>query len=206
MWIEQVRDDGWVAAYRVMAKGDRLVIAEVRLLPHEPTSGPGRWSEDASKVSGEGVPGKALGGLRLSVPRERFGDLLRRLKGDSTFGRVLLASFSVPQQATVARRRPGRAGRPDAYYLPWVVAYVQRLAKGSPRPIKDLAEKPPARISGYVSDGDRISKETVSDLIHQARKRGLLTPSPIGRPGGELTAKAKALLKSAKKGKSKPAA
>jgi hypothetical protein len=80
----------------------------------------------------------------------------------------------------VAKRRPGRAGRPDEFYLAWAVAYIQRMAAGSRRPVLDLAESPPAAITGYVSDGDFTSPATVRDIIHEARSRGLLTKSPPG--------------------------
>jgi hypothetical protein len=50
------------------------------------------------------------------------------------------------------RRRPGRAGRPDTFYLRWAVAYVKRLAAGSRRPVKDLAENPPVRIVTFIYD------------------------------------------------------
>lgn len=93
------------------------------------------------------------------------------------------------------RRRPGRRGRTDSYYLVWAVAYVERLAAGSRRPVKDLTERPPKVIRGYVSDGEATSEATVRDIIHQARVRGLLTGSPAGRPGGELTPKATQMLK-----------
>jgi hypothetical protein len=102
----------------------------------------------------------------------------------------LLGGHGIRLGAEVAKRRPGRAGRHDSFYLAWAEAYVERLAAGSRRPIKDLAERPPRTIRGYVSDGDRVSEATVRDFIHEARERGLLTRSPKGRPGGELTSKA----------------
>ena len=71
----------------------------------------------------------------------------------------------------IARRWPGRAERPDSYYLIWVQAYVERLAAGSHWPIKDLAERPPWAIKGYVSTGDRVSEATVRDIIQGCRKR-----------------------------------
>ena len=47
---------------------------------------------------------------------------------------------AIGSHSAQASRRPGRAGREDAYYLAFAVAYVQRLAQGSRRPIQDLAE------------------------------------------------------------------
>lgn len=196
-WVEQALDGGWMAAYRIMVKGGRPLVAEVRLFPHDraETRGPGKWSEDAPDVPAEGVPGAALRALRLQVPLERFPKFLRGVEHDPKFATQLLGGHGIPVGSKVARRRPGRGGRPDSFYLAWAVAYVERLAAGSLRPVKDLAENPPTAIKGYVSDGSVTSEATVRDIIHRARERDLLTRSPKGRPGGELSSKAQRMLK-----------
>jgi hypothetical protein len=196
-WVEDDLGDGWVAAYRLMMKSDRPVVAEVRLFPDDPpvSRGPGQWSEQASAVPSEGIPGRALRDLRLTFALERFSRFLRLIEGDPKLAKQLLGAHGIPLGARPAKRRPGRAGRADAYYLAFAMAYVERLAEGSRRPVQDLAEHPPKAIKGYVSDGLVASPATVRDIIHQARVRGLLTGSPPGRPGGELTPKAKDMLK-----------
>jgi hypothetical protein len=180
-----------------MMKSDRPVVAEVRLFPEDPTAsrGPGQWSGQASAVPSEGIPGRALRDLRLTLALERFSGFLRQIERDPNLAKQLLSAHGIPLGARPAKRRPGRAGREDAYYLIFAVAYIERLAEGSRRPIQDLAERPPKAIKGYVSDGLVASPATVRDIIHQARVRGLLTGSPPGRPGGELTPKAKDMLK-----------
>ena len=60
--------------------------------------------------------------------------------------------------------------------------------------MKDLAEDPPVRIRGYLSDATFTSVATVRDIIHEARSRGLLTDTPTGRAGGELTPRAEQML------------
>lgn len=76
-----------------------------------------------------------------------------------------------------------------AYDLRWYEAW-------SRHPVKDLAADPPVLIEGYVSEsGPRVSAATVRDIIHTARERGLLSASPKGRPGGELTEKANEILR-----------
>lgn len=196
-WVEEQLEGGWIAAYRLMVKAGRPLVAEVRLFPDDPpeSRGPGGWSEEASAVPSEGLPGRALRALRLKVPLERFPRFLRSIERDPTFARQLLGGHGIKLGSEVVRRRPGRAGRTDSFYLVWAVAYVERLAAGSRRPVKDLTKHPPKVIKGYVSDGNVTSGATVRDLIHQARVRGLLTGSPAGRPGGELTPKAKQMLK-----------
>ncbi len=195
-----------MAAYRLVVKSGRPLVAEVRLLPNDPgePSRSGRWSEDPLAVPPDGIPGRALRALKLGVPLKRFSGFLRGLERDPTFEKQLLGAFGIPPGSKIVRRRPGRAGRPDSFYLVWAVAYVKRLATGSRRPVKDLAEHPPKDIRGYVSDGNVTSVATVRDVIHQARVRDLLTDSPPGRPGGELTPKAKQMLRPAKKRRPRP--
>jgi len=198
-WVEEQLEGGWIAAYRLMAKAGRPLVAEVRLFPDDPpkSRGTGRWSEEPSAIPSEGVPGRALRALRLKVPLELFPRFLRSLERDRKLAKQMLGGHGIKLGSEMRRRRPGRAGRTDSYYLVWAVAYVKRLAAGSRRPVKDLTEHPPKVITGYVSDGDVTSEATVRDLIHQARVRGLLTGSPAGRPGGELTPKAERMLKRA---------
>lgn len=196
IWVEQPVKPGWIGTYRLMVKAGRLTVAEVRLIP-DTRQGSGRWSEEAPDVPPEGVPSRALRALSPTVPLERFPRFLRDIeKNHPHIAKQLLGGHGIRLGAEMARRHPGRAGRPDSFYLAWAQAYFERLAAGSRRPIKDLAQRPPRTIKGYVSDGDRVSEATVRDIIHEARERGLLTRSPKGRAGGELTPKAIRMLKS----------
>jgi len=77
-------------------------------------------------------------------------------------------------------RRPGRRGRDDAAYAAVAERYVSLLGAG--RAIALLAEE-----LSY-------SPSRVRDLVYEARRRGLLTATRRGAEGGELTAKALALL------------
>ena len=83
IWVEKATvEDEWVAAYRLMIKGGRLVVAEVRLFPadHAADRGPGEWSVEASAVPPEGVPARALRALSPTVPQERFPRFLRDIE------------------------------------------------------------------------------------------------------------------------------
>lgn len=82
--------------------------------------------------------------------------------------------------------RPGRGGRDDFYFASVAADYVAALRKNSRNPVAALAS-----MRG-------VSPATVRNLVHEARRRGLLTPSLAGRAGGELTEKAKALLREQK--------
>jgi hypothetical protein len=78
-------------------------------------------------------------------------------------------------------RRPGRRGRPDSYYANLAVAYEAWAATGDKLDV--LAEKM------YLSVGGLRS------ALGVARRRGMLTPAPVGRAGGQATSHARALAR-----------
>jgi hypothetical protein len=98
-----------------------------------------------------------------------------------------IAQAHLGDRWTVRRPFPGRPGRPDLDYALWAKRYVEALEVDSARPVKHLIST-----SDELVTGDEIRAR-----LQRARKRGLLTAAPKGRPGGELTDKAKALLREA---------
>ena len=79
--------------------------------------------------------------------------------------------------------RPGRPGRPDIEYAQIAETYVRIWLSGVPKPTEHLAEQV------------YLSPRQVRNVLGQARKRGLLTPAPRGKAGGELTDLAIEILK-----------
>lgn len=77
-------------------------------------------------------------------------------------------------------RRPGRRGRPEVEYAQLAAAYVANLHH-------------PAPVARVARDAN-LSVSQVRALLVAARRHKLLTPSPPGRAGGELTPKALQLL------------
>jgi transposase len=73
--------------------------------------------------------------------------------------------------------------RDDRFYAEVAAAYAEAVAAGNNRPIDTIA------------DALGRSRNTVKDVIREARARGLLTETTHGRAGGRLTAKAKKLLR-----------
>jgi hypothetical protein len=112
----------------------------------------------------------------------------------------VLRRFGIASSQGVVRRRPGRGGRPNAYYALWAEAYVRLVAAGSRRPIVELAADPVVPLEGRLSSADDASVASVRDIIATARDRGLLTDAPPGRPGGSLTPKARRLLRQISEG------
>jgi hypothetical protein len=77
--------------------------------------------------------------------------------------------------------RAGRAGRDDLYYAEWAAEYVAALSRSS-RPVREMARK----------HGKPL--QTMTNLVKKCRDKEMLTPTTQGRPGGQLTERAKELL------------
>jgi hypothetical protein len=84
-------------------------------------------------------------------------------------------------------RRPGRRGRADLDYAEWAKRYVEAMARNPRAPIRQMVEDD-------ATKGVHRTDDEVRAHVNKARDRGLLTRSDPGRPGGELTPKAKQLL------------
>lgn len=98
--------------------------------------------------------------------------------------------FEVDLDVASLRRRPGRAGRQDLDYAVVVQDYEQ--VSGGPKPIDELARK-------YL-----VSRSQVSNLLTEAKRRGLMTRPGQGRTGGEMTEKCREVLRRAHRGVAQP--
>ncbi len=78
--------------------------------------------------------------------------------------------------------RPGRRGRDDRAYAEIAALYVDEVLSGANGAVKRLA----ARL--------HYSPSQIRSVLYAARRRGLLTESPNGKAGGELTEKARRLI------------
>jgi hypothetical protein len=82
------------------------------------------------------------------------------------------------------RVRSGRKGRPDWEYALWAERYEDALAEDRRKPIELLMKKYPGHGASMIRS-----------ILHKARQRGLLTPSPQkGLAGGYLTPKGQKVL------------
>jgi len=84
----------------------------------------------------------------------------------------------------IAIPRPGRRGRDQLYYAEWARRYVEACSIAPRSPLKHLVATSPAETEG-----------TIRAFLNRARAKGLLTKAPAGKSGGELTRKARELLK-----------
>jgi hypothetical protein len=188
-WLEAPVGRDWIAAYRIAAADGPPVIAELRVFPAEAgRPGRGRWSGEVlgtrSHAPRGGITVRLLRRLRPGQPLRFVSGLLQRLRTEAPeTARALGWTLPpAPTPPSLPRPRRGRPGRTDLFYARVAAEYVHAVQAGSPYPVADLARRrrqPPAR---------------VRDMIHTARRRGLLSPHRRGVRGGELTDRANALL------------
>ncbi len=88
----------------------------------------------------------------------------------------------------LVRARPGRRGRDDLYYAEIAARYVAILRRNSASPTAELTEETERRTSKHTTIAQ------VQAMLYRARRRGLLTAAPLGRAGGDLTAKSEEVL------------
>lgn len=94
-----------------------------------------------------------------------------------------------------APKRTGRAGTPDLHYARVAADYVAALDEAPRSPTK-------AMVAAAAARGEFVTEAQLRAQLGRARKRGLLTTAPAGRPGGRLTAKAERLLRQAERSRS----
>ena len=180
----------WALAVHVVAAEGTVAVAEIRIHPR----GPGRvsevpyaWDEKAAVPAG-GVTTRMLRDVRM----RRLVDLARdvaRTFGAATSPLIPPGTYFVnPTLARAARqpvRRGARGDRLDLLrYAMLAARYCEFLAQGSRNPTKDMAD----------AEGSGWKPADISNLLHKARKYGLLTSAPKGKAGGTLTPKAIELL------------
>lgn len=86
--------------------------------------------------------------------------------------------------------RPGRRGRHDLFYAEAAAEYVHALTQDATRPVRWI-------LARAAEEGRHLTADEVRARVRRARERGLLTPTPKGRPGGELTKRCRDLLREA---------
>jgi hypothetical protein len=209
LWYEAEVGD-WVAAWRLLPQGGRVVFGELRLFPNEPRRKAGRWSADRlgdrARVPGGGITVKELRRLVLEIGEHRrrsqsevgrwIGREQRRKQPlgypfgpEGLFERHgVTEAFVDPASGleggfVATHLPPKRMRRDERFYAEMAAAYAEAVSAGNNRPIDTIAQ------------ALGRSRNTVKDVIREARARGLLTETTHGRAGGRLTARAKRLLK-----------
>lgn len=189
IWVRVQLDDEWIAAYRVVSQDGYPVIGELRVFPAEPGPRPnaGTWrSGEFLRMNAKAPPGGLSARLVHSIRvGEHVADMGKILDRFSTLGIGLEPySLTATKRPRPKPSRRGRKGHPDLFLAEIARDYVAACSApgGSRRPTSDVAER------------RKLSRERVRDLLSKARARDLLTKVKHGRGGGQLTAKAQAVL------------
>lgn len=200
-WVEQELEGGWVAAFRILrSKGGGAVVAEVRVFPDETfhklpwaskTRQPGRWAGEDRGVEMLAPPG----GLPISVLRSiALGPIYAVLERKAASGYPKptwddLFGYRMGFTAGIdpGPRRPGRRGRDDRHYASVAALYLETCREATKDEDRDVM----TRLGGKL----HLSESTIRGQLGEARRRGLLTEAPAGRSGGELTNRARQILR-----------
>ena len=202
-WAVFPIDDGaWTGAYRIASQDGQPVLAEIRIYPTDLRR---PWTDRQSDDGRTGVPprGGLTARLLRSVKLGHHAAVIRRRIAESAaggtlkeqraaespvqdFNRDIVRSLGFEPPAAGQGKKPGRPRRPDLFYARIAARYVEELEAGNRRP------------TAAVAESSHFSAPHIRDAVHEARVRGLLTRPPSqGRPGGQLTDRARSLLRDA---------
>lgn len=146
--------------------------------PHELVIRP-REDADPREVE-RGITTGTLRNVPLIEQTEAVRELLRKV--EATVGDAEVNESIRRIRKTIEDMpNPGRAGRPNEFYL-WVSLVYAHLAKWGDKPIQELADKV------------GVSAASVKTWVRAARNAGMLSEASESRPGGQLTPRARRLL------------
>ena len=193
LWFVVHLQGGWRAAYRLIPRDGRPVVAELRVYPllgDLPDLNPGEWAVELRGFAAlEHVPndGVTAGLIKDQViPGEHIYDLLPRFLERHTLRSMFEPwlrglGYDPGRKPHVPRRGP--KGWPDREYAELPSFYLERCNAESRSPVKDTAERYGMKPSAFRA------------ALSRARNRGLLVRTTRGRAGGRLTSRAQNLLR-----------
>ena len=173
------------------AENDDVLVVETRISDHEEWVVTARYEV---RVDGLWLVGLNIAPASLypspkspiSTPVLRgchLGDLKQLARDWLSIREQVGLDIDTDTDEFMRNRRPGSVGRSDLFYTRVAFQYVELMKKGEKSPIM-----------ATLADQRNVSQSSARDLIHEARQRGLLTPTKRGQKGGELTERAKKLL------------
>jgi hypothetical protein len=200
--------DGWAVAVKLRSDpSQRILVEELRILPAGNFAGgkaPRSNADRAFWMSDEGdeflareappehpIPGNGVTtGVLRKIP---FAEIIQSLSlgladNVEAFSLEPDAEDWAERQVPLERRKRGGSDRGDLFYAEVAAAFVNLLRTGERRPISVIAER------------HQFSPNTIKSWIAQARARGLLESRGKGQPGGNLTERARTILKASSNG------
>ena len=141
----------------------------------------GPYKIEIEMPDGSSLPPKVFTRLRLASILEQMD---RDLKMPVIRFQLGMFDGDEWREPFLRRSRSGRKGRPDWEYALWAERYEDALAANRRKPIELLKKQYPGHGASMIRS-----------ILHKARQRGLLTPSPQkGLAGGYLTPKGQKVL------------
>ena len=164
----------------VMARRTRAAKAGTLHSGLSRTGGVSGWGLECHqpRAGGQPLSRRALGRMGLGAVHKALSKVLQ----------MPIAQAHLGERWTLRTPYPGRPGRDDLFYARWAQRYVEALKAAPAKPVKHLE---------VTSDEPGVTGDEIRARLRRARERRLLTAAPKGRPGGELTDKANALLREA---------
>jgi hypothetical protein len=189
-------DSDWDAYYRFVSEDGRATVAEVRILPRTRSRAAERELHRTLKREGgrRRVPTSPLTAKALrSVSPTDAHHYLRASAGTGEATATALAEAALEGGRRSRRKRgesrvfaTGMPPDPDVHFAAFSKLYVDMVRRGSRSPIADIADANPGWTHTYVRD-----------QVYLAREKGFLTPERYGQVGGDLTLKARRVLRGA---------
>lgn len=133
------------------------------------------------EVVARGITTGTLRSIPVTRITEEMHRRVRKVKDDA--GPSLEDMARRIRDAVELEPRPGRKGRPDAFFADVAAMYAWYVELHYPNPVRMLAE------------ACGLTWKAAARWVRLARVKGFLTAAAGGRPGGELTDKARALLR-----------
>jgi len=205
-WLTVRLVDGWIAAYRVIYRGDgahrRAHIGELRIVPalsgqHANFSPSVRYDfyERIAKAHGRTIPPFAFEAVRPILTPRFFADALAVLgkfrqddKDDPWEDPLWPPPLGAARVEPVAptRRAPGRPPRDPLFYAKLAVAYDQ---------VEHFSRREPgASTRATLARRYKVPVTTIAKWIRTARQHKFLTPVRRGQRGGQAMPTAHELI------------
>lgn len=194
-WLEAPLNDEWTTAFRLLIQNGMPVIAELRIFPAENfrQRHPGEWSAsvrgtNAAAPSG-GITMPLLRRVKLGIVRAKIAEALEQFRDRVPDVMKMLNLVADPKEKRNKNENRGRPANSDLEYALIADYYSKRCAHESRKPVAETAKR------------FKITTAKARSRLHEARKRGLLTFGQQGIAWGELTDKARLVLKEKSKRK-----
>jgi hypothetical protein len=190
VWVEAPLGGAWTVGYRIGIQRGFPVVSEMRIFPHDEHEGrrPGEWRAEylgaMAPAPDGGISARLLRQVQVGKHMRVLDQVLaQHAAGLKALGIAVPAPRRAPRPVKVRERIHDR----DDLYARIAAAYVAACLAGSRSPAADVARR------WKLGAGQRGASK-VRDLLHKARRRGLLTTVSHGKLGGDLTDKARELL------------